>query len=84
MRTYEEVDALIELTRSFYAECAAFRTASAEGRLSPAEDAKVQRRLERMDARIEGFKGNNELERCRAKNFINIIPMTPFGRKAAR
>ena len=83
LRTHEEVDALIELTRTYYAERAVYRGAGAMGRLSPAEDAEFQHRLRGMDERIERLKSNNELERCRGERVANIIPMQ-FGKKAAR
>jgi hypothetical protein len=83
MRTHEEVDALIELARTYYAERAAYQFAGAEGRLSPSEDAEFQRRLNGMDERIEQLKSNNELERCRGERITNIISLQ-FEKKAAR
>ena len=83
IRTHEEVDRLVELARTYYAERAAYRDAAREGRLSPDEDAEFVRRLEGMDERIECLKSNSEVERARADKVSNIIPMAHF-RKAAR
>ena len=82
MRSFQEVDALIELTRAYYAERAAYRIANSEGRLTPNQDAEIQQRLNNMDERIERLKSSNELERKRGERKDNIIPVQ-FKKKVA-
>ena len=83
-RSHREVDILIELAREYCSSLASYRIAKSEGRLNGDDELRAQMKLARLDEKLTLLKSNSELDRRRALQNTNVIPLVSPRRRAAR
>lgn len=84
VRSHREIEMLVELAREYCSTLASYRHAKSDGRLNGDDELRAQMKLARLDEKLALLKSNSELDRRRALQSSNIIPLSPSRRRAAR
>jgi hypothetical protein len=84
VRSHREIEMLVQLAREYCSTLASYRNAKSDGRLNGADELRAQMKLARLDEKLSLLKSNSELDRRRALQNSNVIPLVSPRRRAVR